>query len=173
LPPSIYRLDGVVDVSGMPVMFVGSQAIEGYRSETGQRVPGTQTMLTLRKLEVLNAPSLRRLADDMVQLLGDKHKTLRASDQRGRSSKTPPTERHGLIELIEHATQAADQFEAARSGETVDIDPQLIAELLITTSLLERWSRHPRVEFWHHRAIPVPLPLSPDPPCDLGRLRAS
>lgn len=80
-------------------------------------------------------------------LLGNKYRTLRESDERGRASRTPPARRHRLLELIDYAHEAAELLGDSRSGFDKGLDGYRISELIATVSLFTRWRQHPA---WPH-----------------------
>ena len=140
-PPGAYRLGSSVDLAGKVVMCVGQQAVDGYVAETGagQRSGRGEAGAPAE----LSAASLRRLASECVQLLGTEHARLKASDERGRSTPTPPKHRNRLIELIEYAEQAARLLDQHGSEQHLELDGNLLGELVTTTALLRRWRNHP------------------------------
>ena len=137
-PPGAYRLGSPVDIAGKLVLCVGQQALDGYVAETGVGRPrGAHGRLEL------SANSLRQLATECIDLLGDRYGPLKAADARGLASATPPRHRHRLVELIEYAQHAADLLEHRRDNEHLELDANLLGELLATTGLMRRWRNHP------------------------------
>ena len=72
-------------------------------------------------------------------LLGERFAHLKAADERGQSSPTPPASRHRLIELIDNAAATAADLD--QGGRIVNGD--LLSELYTRVSLFTRWRHHP------------------------------
>src|SRR5262249_52999992 len=82
---------------------------------------------------------LLSLIDRARRLLGaEVYDKLYRSDQRARMSRTPPSRRHRLMELVEGVRQSATALAAGR--------PELslaAVELHLALDLLDRWKNHP------------------------------
>jgi hypothetical protein len=139
LPPGQYRLDSVLDLVGKPVMLVGRQALDGYLAETSAASLPSSSPAPLE----IGAAFLRDLIARAINLLGDRYTRLRASDERGQSSPTPPLRRHRLIELICYAEEVASALERRQFDEPVELDGNKLSELYTIISLFERWRNHP------------------------------
>jgi hypothetical protein len=138
IPPGRYRLSGQVSVIEKPVMLVGIQALNGYLQETGLKPSSESGRHALGHAEI-NAGFLRTLALEATALLGERFTDLKAADERGRSSPTPPARRQRLIELIDYAaTTAADLDQGGRS-----VNADFLSELYTCVSLFTRWRHHP------------------------------
>jgi hypothetical protein len=137
IPPGRYRLESTVQTAGRPVMFVGQQAIDGYVFETGLLRP------TVPSSPELTAQLLKDLAKGATDLLGERYEGLRASDERGKASPTPPPRRHRLIEIIDYAHEAAGALENHKPDEVLELDGFMIFELHGLMGLFDRWKNHP------------------------------
>jgi hypothetical protein len=102
-------------------------------------MPGDETWQN----DTLDRDFLMGLADEAAQLLGKKYSALRASDERGQASPTPPPMRHRLIELIEYARMAANLAGTGSSEIYSDLYYRQLSELNAITSLFRRWQKHP------------------------------
>jgi hypothetical protein len=128
-----YMIGGTVEGRD-GVVLAGRGAVDRALHEVG-----VDTAIHLREPTELDAHYLDSLTEQAKALLGDAHDELRASHERGRSSKTPPKISHRLMELLDAAEEAARSF---RSG-TPAIDPVATVELHVTLGQLDRWKRHP------------------------------
>lgn len=137
-PPGRYRLSNQVSVVDKPVMLVGIQALNGYQQETGLEPLSEVGRDTLGHSDI-SAGFLRTLAFEASALLGERFAHLKAADERGRSSPTPPASRHRLIELIDNAAATAADLD--QGGRIVNGD--FLSELYTCVSLFKRWCRHP------------------------------
>lgn len=142
-PGGTHLLGGRLDVLDKPVMMVGHDALVGYARETGRRIPDVYDPDLAPALSSLDPGSLTRLADELTALLGDEHKRLQDSDARGRRSRTPPRDRHRLIELIEFAQRTAAAFEGWNGRDHLDVDGDLLAESVTALAAARRWQNHP------------------------------
>jgi hypothetical protein len=97
-------------------MVVGQQALDGYLLETGRLRPSIASGIEI------NVEYLNNLANEAINLLGQSYERLRASDQRGKLSPTPPPRRHRLIELIDYSREAADSLRNSKPGEFLTLD---------------------------------------------------
>jgi hypothetical protein len=119
-------------------MAIGIQALNGYLQETGLD-PRSKADPYIMGHSEIGADYLRTLASEASALLGERLADLKAADERGRSSPTPPASRHRLIELIDSAAIAAADLD---SGGHV-VDGNLLSELHSCVSLFTRWRHHP------------------------------
>jgi hypothetical protein len=138
LPPGRYRLSSQVSATDQPVMLVGIQALNGYIKETGLEPLSDAGRITLGQSE-FSAGLLRTLASEASALLGDRFAHLKAADERGRSSPTPPASRHRLIELIDYAAATATDLD---QGCRI-VNGDYLSELFTCISLFTRWRNHP------------------------------
>lgn len=137
-PPGRYRLSSQVSAVDQPVMLVGIQALNGYLKETGLEPQSEAIPGALGHVEI-SADFLRTLATEAAALLGERLAHLKAADERGRSSSTPPVHRHRLIELIDNAIATAAVLD--QGGRIVNGD--FLSELYVCVSLCTRWRHHP------------------------------
>lgn len=135
VPPGNYLLGSSVDTTDKAVMCIGQQALDGYLVETGKGQPTVPVEMS--------ADGLRDAADYAVALLGDQYDALVEADKRGRSSPTPPTRRHRMIELIQCARRAATQLDQRQPGAGIALDANVLSELVTVVTLFRRWSKHP------------------------------
>ena len=142
LPPGKYRLDKTLNVTGKAPMVIGRQALDGYIAETS--VGSASSVAETFVPREINASFLRELVRKAANLLGDRYERLRASDQRGQSSPTPPVRRHRLIELICYAEEASRALDIpARPGEQRKLDADKFNELNGLVIMFELWKNHP------------------------------
>lgn len=137
VPPGRYRVDSAVETADKPFMIVGQQALDGYLLETGL------LRLSVTSGLELTAEYLNNLAEEAADLLGESYESLRASDERGRASSTPPPRRHRLIELIDYAQDASGALENHKPGDFLALDGFMISELHSLVGLFDRWKNHP------------------------------
>lgn len=143
LAPRRWHLRGEVDVRDKPVLMAGASAFANYVRETGARYDRG----ALGKLgQDLDPAFLTRLSKAAASLLGSKFDELVEVDRRGHRSKTPPTRRHRLIELIEYVEEAAEILTARKGDEPITLNGDTLSELLATVELFDRWRYHP---IWH------------------------
>lgn len=142
-PGGTYLLGGELDVRDKPVMMVGHDALAGYAKETGRLLPEIYDPDLAPVLTNLDAESIGSMADDICALLGDDYERLEMADARGRRSKTPPPNRHRLIELIEFARRAADELSKWDGAGQISLDGNLLAESITVLAATRRWRHHP------------------------------
>jgi hypothetical protein len=130
-------LEPQIDIASKPNWFVGYQAIDRYLLEIGSpSAPGAPPGDADFEL---TPGGLRAAAARAQSLLGERYADLIAKDERRRNSAT---QRHRLTALLTYAREAADALELAAGGPMA-LDGDLLAELAMTLSLIDRWSNHP------------------------------
>src|SRR6266581_1405880 len=138
-----WHLRSEVDVRDKPVVMAGESAFAGYVRETGARYDqGAPPRLG----QDLDAAVLTRLSRAATLLLGSNYEELVEVDRRGHRSKTPPTRRHRMVELIQYAEEAARILAARKGDEPITLDGDALNELLAIVELFDRWRHHPA---WH------------------------
>ncbi len=135
IPPGTYRLKAPVDLP-RNIQVVGQQAVAEYLSESGA---GEKSL----RQRPMTTEGLRQLSAEAIALLGDRYSKLRASDERGLSSPTPPLARHRLVDLIRHAEESASKLATQSAGDPVTVDANRVSELAATVDMLHRWRKHP------------------------------
>jgi hypothetical protein len=127
-------------------VLIGQAAADLYRRETGQ--DGTLARLTTEPGpgREANAAFIEGLIDRARALFGESFEPLLESDRRGQASPTPPRHRHRaafLISLLAGYLVARARGEPPRQAPPAT-DPLLAAaELDMSLSILERWSKNP------------------------------
>jgi hypothetical protein len=124
-------------------MMVGHEALLSYARETGWHIPGIYDPNLDPVLSSLDADSLLSVANRLGSLLGDDHRRLEEADARGRRSRTPPSARHRLIELIEFARDAADALRNWDGYGHLNLNGDLLAESVTVLAAARRWQDHP------------------------------
>ncbi|MET7878741.1 hypothetical protein ABZS52_17615 [Micromonospora profundi] len=142
----MYRLEVPIETDslGMSATLFGQQARDGYLTETGK---GVSLNLEAGKSQELDASFLRDLAATAAGFLGEGYEMLRAADERGMKSSTPPPRRHRLVELISYAEHASELLSRAGAPERVELSADYLCELRATTTAFDRWRHHPA---WPH-----------------------
>ena len=144
LPPGgTYLLGGELDVIDKPVMMVGHDALIGYARESGRQIPGMYDPALPAVLTGIDSDSFVAMAESLRSLLGDEYQRLADADIRGRASRTRPSSRNRLIELVEFSESTARVLADWNGQGNVNLNGDLLAESVTVLHASCRWRYHP------------------------------
>lgn len=126
-------------------MLVGPRAVAEYARETGRAA----TRPTIE--HELTGALVREAAASVREALGESYALEEAADQRGRTSPTPPPDRHRIVHLVEYAEQAARAIDSEGNRA---LHADLVMELMLLREQLERWRHHPMYDHICHDLAP-------------------
>lgn len=135
-----YNFSNPVDGVEKPELLVSERSLIDYQKEVGTG------WVSGRISKFFSTEYFEDQVIKAIALIGrENYEKHLQSYERSRNSKTPSSDNHRIVEVVEYARGVAQRMDMAGDKDPVNIDGDIIAELVMMNSLFERWQNHPAI----------------------------